>query len=208
MADFTIPALPELGKDVTVPGPNTKHGLYSAKPIIRSLLSEGEAEAWDEAAVPVGTSPDVEEVMREYAVQRYRVHAWEKARPLLEGGKVEARLQELKVRLDLMHRPLRGALKAIEVQARIREAEGNTNTSEAIIAYLKSLPSHRLGEILLNEEAPRFHPETGQPLLPAVSRETVPGAEAGPESPGESLPGSEISTSDVPNEGDDDPKEQ
>lgn len=202
MADSVIPALPELGKDVTVPGPNAKHGLYSTKAIIRSLLSEGEAEAWDEAPVPVGTSPDVEEVMREYAVQRYRVHAWEKARPMLETGKVEDRLKELKARLDLMHRPLRGQLKAIEVQARIREAEGNTNTSEAIVAYLKSLPSHRLGEILLNEEAPRFHPDSGQPLLPTVSRETLPGTGAGSEQP------SSEAQSDVPNEGDDDPKEQ
>lgn len=205
MAESTIPALPELGKDVTVPGPNARHGLYSAVPIIRSLLSEGEGEAWDQAAVPVGTSPDVEEVMREYAVQRYRVHSWEKARPLPENGKAEVRLKELKARLDLLHRPLRGALKAIEVQARIREAEGNANTSDAIVAYLRSLPSHRLGEILLNEEAPRFHPETGQPLLPAVSRETVPGAESGPDSP--SL-NQKIEASDVPNEADDDREEQ
>ena len=80
-----------------------------------------------------------------------------------EGGS-EDRLREIRRRLDLLHRPLRGALKAIEVQARIREAEGNANTSDAVVAYLQSLPDHRLGEILLEGEAPRFHPETGEPL--------------------------------------------
>ena len=38
------------------------------------------------------------------------------------------------------------------------------NTSDAVVAYLRSLPDHRLGEILLEGEAPRFHPETGEPL--------------------------------------------
>ncbi len=38
----------------------------------------------------------------------------------------------------------RGALKAIEVQARIREAEGNANTSDAVVAYLRSLPDQRI----------------------------------------------------------------
>ena len=86
--------------------------------------------------------------MREYAGQRYRIHSWEKANPLPEGGS-EDRLKEIRRRLDLSHRPLRGALKAIEAQARIREAEGNANTSDAVVAYLRSLPSHRLGEFLL-----------------------------------------------------------
>ncbi len=108
--------------------------------------------------------------MREYAVQRYRVHAWEKANPLPEGGS-DARLKHLKSRMDLMHRPLRRALKAIEVQARIREAEGNANTSDAAVAYLRSLPSHRLGEFLLEGEAPRCDPTTGQPIL--TSRQKI-----------------------------------
>lgn len=208
-------ALEHLGKDVTVAGANAKHGMYSAQPIVRSLLSEGEASAWDSAPVPVGTSPDVEEVMREYAVQRYRVHVFEQANPLPNHGPIEKILKELRARLDLIHRPLRGALKAIEVQARIREAEGSLNTSDAVVAYLRSLPDHRLGEILLEGEAPRFHPESGEPLeLPAVSRETkVPGATVGPpnidesRSMNEKRPSSEgqVSlTSGGPNEGGDD----
>ena len=119
MTDSVAPELAYLAKDVTVPGNNAKHGMYSSLPIVRSLLSPGEAEAWDSAAIPVGASPDVEEVMREYAVQRYRIHAWGKANPLPEGGS-EDRLKEIQRRLNLLHRPLRGALKAIEVQALIR----------------------------------------------------------------------------------------
>ena len=86
MTDSVAPELAHFAKGVTVPGNNAKHGLYSSQPIVRSLLSPGEAEAWDSAAIPVGTSPDVEELMREYAVQRYRIHSWEKANPLPEGG--------------------------------------------------------------------------------------------------------------------------
>ena len=164
MTDSVAPELAYLAKDVTVPGNNAKHGLYSSQPIVRSLLSPGEAEAWDSAAIPVGASPDVEEVMPEYAVQRYRIHSWEKVNPLPEGG-AEDRLKEIRRRLDLLHRPLRGALEAIEVQARICEAEGNANKSDAVVAHLRSLPSHRLGEILLQGEAPQCDPTTGQ-LIP------------------------------------------
>lgn len=197
-------ALPHLDKDVTVAGANAKHGLYSSHPIVRSLLSPGEAEAWDQAAIPVGTSSDVEEVMREYAVQRYRVHKWESAHPMSEGG-TDVHLKQLRTRLDLLHRPLRGALKAIEVQARIRESEGSASTSDAVVAYLRSLPAHRLGEVLLEGEAPRFHPESGELLaLPAsVSRETpLPGATVGPES------ASMNENSGSPDEGDGDREEE
>ena len=164
MTDSAAPELAYLAKDVTVPGNNAKHDMYSSLPIVRSLLSPGEAEAWDSAAIPVGTSPDVEEVMREYAVQRYRIHSWEKANPLPEGG-AEDRLKEIRRRLDLLHRPLRGALKAIGVQARIREAEGHANTSDPVVAYLRSLPGHRLGEFLLEGEPPRCNPTTANPSL-------------------------------------------
>ena len=127
MTDSVAPELAHFAKGVTVPGNNAKHGLYSSQPIVRSLLSHGEAEAWDSAAIPVGASPDMEEVMREYAVQRYRIHSWEKANPLPEGG-AEDRLKEIQRRLNLLHRPLRGALKAIEVQAGIRARPRATRT--------------------------------------------------------------------------------
>ena len=95
MTDSVAPELAHFAKGVTVPGNNAKHGLYSSQPIVRSLLSPGEAEAWDSAAIPVGTSPDVEEAMREYAVQRYRIHAWEEADPLPTGGS-DVRLKQMK----------------------------------------------------------------------------------------------------------------
>ena len=60
MTDSVAPELAHFAKDVTVPGNNAKHGLYSSQPIVRSLLSPGEAEAWDSTAIPVGASPDVE----------------------------------------------------------------------------------------------------------------------------------------------------
>ena len=49
--------------------------------------------------------------------------------------------------------------------ARIREAEGTPNTSDGVVAYLRSPPSHRLGEFLLEGEAPHVTRPGANPSL-------------------------------------------
>ena len=177
---------PELG---TLPQPhgNQTHGLRSKKPIIRALLCPAEAEAWDLAPVPHDCSEVLEEIFREYYVLKYRVHAWEHDQAPIKA--VEA----LQARLRLLHIPLRGLLKSVEVHARIKETEQTHDMGDAVLAYLRTLPAQRLETYLTEGEAPRFDPATGR-LLTDVSRETggkndldhnpAPGFKGAPDSDG------------------------
>ncbi len=152
---------PELGTS-SRPHPNQTHGLRSKRPIIRALLNPAEAEAWDLAPVPHDCSEVLEEIFREYCVLKYRVHAWEHDKaPPIEG--VEA----LQARIRLLHIPLRGLLKSVEVHARIKETEQTHDMGDAVLTYLRTLPAHRLEELMIAGEAPRCDPTTGQPILTA-----------------------------------------
>ncbi|MEE8174169.1 MAG: hypothetical protein V3T71_02475 [Dehalococcoidia bacterium] len=145
---------------------NQQHGLYAKKALIRALLPPGEAEAWDQAPVPSDCPPVLEEIFREYCVLKYRVHAWEQARKPAEA------IAELSARLRAYHIPLRGLIKAVEVHARLKEAEQTHDMGDAVLAYLRTLPAHRLEDYMLEQEAPRFDPVSGR-LLTDVSHETV-----------------------------------
>ena len=137
---------------------NTKHGLFSKVPIIRALLPPDEAEAWDRAPVPSDCSEALEEIFREFYVQLYRVHKWE------QGQEVPGDVEALQPRVRLLHLPLRGLLKSIEHHARLKEAERTSDMGDAVLTYLRTLPAHRLEELMIAGEAPRCDPTTGQPI--------------------------------------------
>ncbi len=153
---MTEPSLPE-------PHPNQKHGLHSKKAIVRALLPDDEAEAWDLAPVPSDCPEALEEVFREYFVMKFRVHKWESG---IERPSTATEVQALAQRLRLLHIPLRGLLKSVEVHARLKEAEQTADMGDAVLAYLRTLPDHQLGQFMFEGEAPRFDPAT-QVLLPA-----------------------------------------
>ena len=140
------------------PHGNTKHGLKAKRPIIRALLPEDETEAWDRAPVPSNCPEMLEEIFREFCVLKYRVHRWE------SDAEQAATVTVLQARIDLLKMPLRGLLKAVEVHARIIEGEHEAESGDAIMAYLRTLPAHKL-ESYIMEGAPRIHPGTGQPIL-------------------------------------------
>jgi hypothetical protein len=142
---------------------NYQHGTHHERaPIIRALLPDDEAEAWDRAPVPGNCPEMLEEIFREFCVLKFRVHKWES-----NQEKADA-VSSLQARIDLLKVPLRGLLKAIEVHARIIEVEtGVGQDSDAVAAYLRSLPSHQLESYVMEGEAPRFHPGTGLPLIEA-----------------------------------------
>ncbi len=143
---------------------NTKHGLYSKQPIIRALLPPDEAEAWDRAPVPSYCSEALQEDIREFCVQLYRVHKWE------QGQEVPGDVDALQARLRLLHLPLRSLIKSIEHHARLKEAERTSDMGDAVLTYLRTLPANRLEELMIAGEAPRCDPTTGQPI-PTARRE-------------------------------------
>ena len=147
----------------TEPGPGlhcatvVKHGLEV--PVIRALLPDDEAEAWDRAPVPGNCPEMLEELFREFCVLKFRVHKWETREEKAET------VTALQKRIDLYRLPLRGLLKTIETHARIIEVEHGVDTADAEIQYLRTLPAHQLESYLMQGEAPRFHPGTGLPLI-------------------------------------------
>jgi len=153
-AETEVPdqALPEFARATVV-----THGLDV--PVIRALLPDDEAEAWDRAPVPGNCPEALEELFRELCVLKYRIHKWES-----KEGAAET-VSSLQKRLDLYRLPLRGLLKAIETHARIIEVEHGVDTGDAEIQYLRTLPAHQLESYLMQGEAPRFHPGTGLPLI-------------------------------------------
>lgn len=142
-------------------------GLHSATvvthgmevPVIRALLPNDEAEAWDRAPVPGNCPEMLEELFREFCVLKFRAHRLE-----VKEGPAET-VTALQKRIDLYRVPLRGILKAIETHARILEVEHGIDTADAEIQYLRTLPAHQLEAFLMQGEAPRWHPGTGQPLI-------------------------------------------
>ena len=154
MAEAEIPA--EIGPGLhcaTV----TTHGMEV--PVIRALLPNDEAEAWDRAPVPGNCPEMLEELFREFCVLKFRAHKFEKREEDPET------VSALQARIDLYRFPLRGLLKAVETHARIIEVEHGIDTADAEISYLRTLPAHQLESYLMQGEAPRFHPGTGQPLI-------------------------------------------
>lgn len=187
-ADSSARSLPE-------PHPNQQHGLYSKRPIIRALLSDAEAEVWDAAPVPADCPEMLEEVFREYCVLKFRLHAWERGRAPSKD------LAALSAVLRAYHIPLRGIIKAVEVHARMKEADQTGDMSDAVLAYLRTLPAHRLEQYMLEAEAPRFHPTTGERLtevVPETPFEEVADDDSGAErdGPGERGAGPDEGTPD------------
>lgn len=142
------------------------HGYYSMQEIIRDTLPEDERAAWDGAGVPLGTSPALEEVFRELAVIRYRVHRWIMDTRGDGRSQKKGKLAHLKNQIYLLDRPLAKLLRAMEVEARLREVEERGASQEAILAYLKSVPTDQLAVVMLQGELPRMDPHTGKLLLP------------------------------------------
>ena len=161
---MTEPSLPE-------PHHSTKHGLRSKKAIVRALLPDDEAEAWDLTPVPADCPEALEEIFREYFVMKFRVHKWESG---LEAPKSSTEVTTLAARLRLLHIPLRGLLKSVEVHARLKEAEQTADMGDAVLAYLRTLPDHQLHEFVFDGEAPRWDPGSGQPLLPRPENSALP----------------------------------
>lgn len=133
------------------------HGLEV--PVIRALLPADEADAWDRAPVPGNCPEMLEELFREFCVLKFRAHKVE-----VKEGPAQT-VSALQKRIDLYRVPLRGLLKAIETHARILEVEHGIDTADAEIQYLRTLPAHQLEAFLMQGEAPRWHPGTGQPLI-------------------------------------------
>lgn len=128
-------------------------------PVIRALLPDDEADAWDRAPVPGNCPEMLEELFREFCVLKFRAHKVE-----VREGPAQT-VSALQKRIDLYRVPLRGLLKAIETHARILEVEHGIDTADAEIQYLRTLPAHQLEAFLMQGEAPRWHPGTGQPLI-------------------------------------------
>jgi len=111
----------------------------------------------------------LEEVFREYCVLKYRVHAFDRA----PGRAAPKDMAALAAMLRAYHIPLRGLIKAVEVHARMKEAEQTHDMGDSVLAYLRTLPAHRLEDYMMNQEAPRFDPVTGGLLATGgVPRET------------------------------------
>lgn len=162
------PSLPQ-------PHGNTQHGLHSKRAIVRALLPDDEAQVWDLTPVPADCPEALEEIFREYFVMKFRVHKWESG---LSQPTDATEVTSLAARLRLLHIPLRGLLKSVEVHARLKEAEQTHDMGDAVLAYLRTLPDHQLESWVLEGEAPRFDPGTGQPLLGPGKRAHSSGGDA------------------------------
>ena len=175
------------------PHVNTQHGVYSKVQVIRALLPPDEAAVWDAAPVPADCTEILEEVFREYCVLKFRVHAWELGQAAPGAARRPPKdIAALSAVLRAYHITLRGLIKATEVHARMKEAEQTSDMGDAVLAYLRTLPAHRLETYMLQDEAPRFDPVSGR-LLTDVSRETEEIADADRDSPG---PGRDDGTPD------------
>ena len=82
------------------------------------------------------------------------------------NGSVENCMARVRI-ASLLHLPLRGLLKSVELYTRLKDAEQTADMSDAALAYLRTLPAHQLEEYV-----PRFDPTTGQPILATPRQES------------------------------------
>lgn len=141
------------------------HGLAPRKgntAILRSLLEDpDEIEVWDSAPIPDDASPTVAIVLRQQAVQRFRVARMTANEfPVDLGGK--GALGKAIALLEAGERPERVTLKALEVHIRATEAGVNAAADQALTAYLRAMANDKLGESLPadDEEMPLVDPTT------------------------------------------------
>jgi len=121
---------------------SVRHGMESARPVIREVLDEEERAVWDACPVPAGAVGILEGVMRTWWVLQYRVMRWqagrERTRRKAWGPVDMARV------LELMGRTSGVLMKAMEVQVRVAEAEQSAGRDGALRDYLARLTPEQL----------------------------------------------------------------